>query len=217
MTRPAAEFPPPDLVRLPGPPTNPAATRERAARVSPSPAAYSAARLEKAARLARDPVRIESAMLAAAGFEALLLDATALESVGPGEIRGGMQPAALSHRRMALAALETVIVLPENAGAIRERSLRVLASLLQQPWPHVVTPEADQFVLDERAHALSLLVKSDPAAAAEALANISESRARQRIATRALHRLVQGGMGRDAARAKLAALSMKRRASADSR
>lgn len=164
-------------------------------------------RRERQQKMARDPARIEVAERTLGSFESLLLDSTALESVEPGEIRGGMLPQALSHRRIALAAIDTVISHPENAGEIRARSLRVLEALVQQPWPAVATAEADQFVLQERGHALATLVKADPGVAAAAYRRIPESTARERIATRAVHLLANGGMAKEEARARVSRLA----------
>ena len=157
--------------------------------------------------MALDPARIEVAERALGSFEVLFLDSTALERVEPGEIRGGMLPQALSHRRIALAAIDTVISHPENAGEIRARSLRVLEALVQQPWPAVATAEADQFVLEERGHALATLVRADPGVAAEAYRGIPESTDRERVANRAVHLLAKGGMAKEEARAQVSRLA----------
>lgn len=154
-------------------------------------------------QMSRDPARIEVAERALGSFESLFLDSTALESVEPGEIRGGMLPQALSHRRIALAAIDTVISHPENAGEIRARSIRVLEALVQQPWPAVATAEADQFVLQERGHALATLVKADPGVASAAYRGIPESAARDRVANRAVHLLAKGGMATEEARSRV--------------
>ncbi len=154
-------------------------------------------------QMARDPARIEAAERALGSFEGLFLDATALERVEPGEIRGGMLPQPLSHRKIALAAIDTVISHPENSGEIRAHSLRVLESLVQQPWPAVATAEADQFVLQERGHALATLVKADPDVASAAYRGIPESVARDRVARRAVHLLAKGGMAEAEARARV--------------
>ena len=162
---------------------------------------------ERQQQLANDPERIAAAERALAGFERLFLDASALEAVGAGDIRGGTQPRPLSNREMALAAIDSVIAQPENAGAIRARSLLVLDSLLRQPWPTLVTPEADQFVLQERGQALALLIGADPAAAAAAFQGIPDDAVRERVAVRAVHLLVTGGMEPNNARARVASLS----------
>lgn len=154
-------------------------------------------------QMARDPARIEAAERALGRFESLFLDSAALESVEPGDIRGGMLPQPLSHRKIALAAIDTVISHPENSGEIRAHSLRVLESLVQQPWPAVATAEADQFVLQERGHALATLVKADPDVASAAYRGIPESVARDRIARRAVHLLAKGGMAKEEARARV--------------
>lgn len=167
---------------------------------------FDAAHRERQEQLARDPDRIEVAAKALVEFEKLFLDFAALESVGPGEIRGGMLPNSLSHRRMALAAIDTVIGHPENAGAIRDRSLDVLKVLVQQPWPSVATTEADQFVLQERAQALAILVRADPKTAAAAFQGISESPIQERIGVRTVHLLVKGGVDKEEARSQISRL-----------
>lgn len=204
---------PPEIAALPelpvlAPSAGSPPIADRVPRPEPEEAIDAAAR-ERRQRLASDPARVEAAERILGGFENLFLDSTALEGVGPGEIRGGMLPDSLAHRRIALAAIDTVIAQPENAGVIRAHSVRVLASLVQQPWPNLATPEADQFVLQERGHALASLVKADPDSAAAAYRGIPGRRSRERVATRAVHVLVQGGMGKEEAQARIVNLSSR--------
>ena len=79
----------------------------------------------------------------------------------------------------------------------------MLEALVQQPWPAVATAEADQFVLQERGHALATLVKADPDVASVAYRGIPESIARDRVARRAVHLLAKGGMAKEEARARV--------------
>lgn len=217
--------PPP---RVPGPPpaaaadptrpapANPVEAPVRTAR-DPGPAGNEApgeaedpadlARRVQQERLARDPVRIQTATRTFEGFEDLFLDPTGIEAVGPGDIVGRIEPEPLAKRRRALFAIDALIAQPENQGAIQGQAVRVLDTILRQPWPAVSTPEAERWVLEERGHALATLVEADPAAAAQAYRDIPGSELRARIGAEAVERWVQEGLAREDAEARIAGLS----------
>ena len=122
---------------------------------------------------------------------------------------GGMAPASLHDRRIALAALDVAIGHAENAGPIRDRSVRVLELLVRQPWPTLATPEADHFVLQERGHALASLLRVAPDSAASAYRGIGDQKIQRRVATRAVHLLVRDGMPKDEANLRVTELSSR--------
>ena len=155
----------------------------------------------------QDPAQIAVADYALANMQTLFLDSSALESVNAGDIRGGILPRELSNRKIALAAIETLLAQPENTGQIRTRSLQVLESLLREPWPPLKTPEADQFVLAERARALTILIAANPDAAATAYRAMPDREVQERVSKRAAHLLVLNGMGKEDAEAKLSKLT----------
>lgn len=195
-----------------GPPDTPPPVAHTLRPESRRPGITPSAVRQPSARAARqepalDTARLEVANRALAGLERLFLDPSDLEAVRAGDIRGGMLPASLSGRRIALAAIETVIAQPENRGPVRDQSLRLLEALVRQDWPGVTTPEADQFVLQERGHALASLINADPNVAAAAYRGMPDETARERVALRAVHLLVEGGMDRGDARARVADLS----------
>ena len=154
-----------------------------------------------------DPAQIAVADHALASMQTLLLDGSALENVNAGDIRGGILPRELSNRKIALAAIETVLAQPENTGQIRTRSLQVLESLLREPWPPLKTPEVDQFVLAERARALTILIFASPDAAAIAYRAMPDPDVQERVSKRAVHLLVLNGMGKEDANARISNLT----------
>ncbi len=150
-----------------------------------------------------DPARTAVADRALASIEALLLDSSALEDLNAGDIRGGMQPRTLSNRKISLAAIERVLAQPENTEVIRTRCLKVLDSLLREPWPTLKTPEADQFALVERARALTILMFASPDAAVSAYRSMPNRSVQERVSKRALHLLVTDGMDKEDAQARI--------------
>ncbi|NNL66777.1 MAG: hypothetical protein HKP30_11075, partial [Myxococcales bacterium] len=162
---------------------------------------------EQQERLARDPVRIQTATRTFETFETLFLDPTALEAVGAGDIVGRIEPEALAKRRRALFAIDALVAQPENAGAIQGRAVQVLEAIVRQPWPTLSTPEAEQWALEERGHALATLLETDPATAAAAYGDVPGSELRAQIAEQAVEKLVKDGMEREDAEARIAELA----------